>query len=1100
MPYSEPYSNNRFTPLSTAYIADENELAARLAASVRPAPELRHAQEVRARHLTQGLLNDARTLSTVDAFLAEYELSSEEGVLLMRLAESLVRTPDAGTAAILLRDKIAAGNWRKHFNAKHPLVKLGTLGLCAAKGWVLLSGGRRARNVIAAIGDRLILSIARQAIALLGRHFVLGTSISHATRRAASASQYDATHSFDMLGEAAMTQADADRYFNAYAHALEHLASQSPKHQPLHQSPALSVKLSALHPRYEYAQRDRCVPALADRLLQLCEIAQSANLGLTIDAEEVDRLEVSLLVLERVMVFPQIRGWDGLGLAVQAYQKRATQTIDWVIETAKQHGQKLTVRLVKGAYWDSEIKRAQELGLASYPVFTRKEHTDISYLACAKKLLNASPLIYPQFATHNAQTAAAIIALAGERRDLEFQRLHGMSDGLHRRLSLELGFATRTYAPVGRHKELLPYLVRRLLENGANSSFVNQLQDPDANIEQLVRDPIEIAAEHGFSSHPVLASPRHRQRSARIVTGGDDLTQSAAATFVEAIAPPHVSDAIRPEASIAKAAQHCRNSSWMRKLPADRARILRGAADLFERDRLRLMTLCVFEAQKTWPDAEAELREAVDFLRYYADQAEQPAMAARLPRGTVACISPWNFPLAIFLGQVSAALSVGNCVLAKPAEQTPRIALEAVKLLREAGIPRDALHLIVGDGSVGASLVACPDIRAVCFTGSTNTAKKIAASLAASDRGDIPLIAETGGINAMFIDSTALLEQAVRDVIASAFQSAGQRCSACRLVCVQEDIADDFIKMLAGAMQLLRTDAPAALSADLGPLIDVTAHRRITNYISNCRIAFPTIGESPAPTRTDAAYIAPIAFELKSIGDLKEEIFGPVLHLVRFKRNAFLETIEQVNALGFGLTMGLHTRIDQRTEETANHARVGNLYINRNQIGAVVGEQPFGGEGLSGTGPKAGGPYYIQRLTETAAGVLPPDTSATIELPGPTGETNTLSFVPRGRLLCLGGDQASVLDAQIARVEDTGNVPVLLEFGGIDDALKDPSLKGVVADGSVRSEVAKSLAERTGAILPLLSAADAPSRFMLERVVTIDTTAAGGNASLLASI
>ena len=1100
MPFSTHGSTDRFKPLNDAYLTDETDLVTRLAEAVNLIPGAHQDVQSLASKLTHGLLDDARHLSAVDAFLNEYELSSQEGVLLMRLAESLMRTPDANTASYLLRDKIAAGTWRPHMSASHSLVKLGTLGLSLAKGWVSMSGGVAAQHLFARLGDRVMLAAVRQAIALLGRHFVLGTSMPRATHRAKSLSDYGATYSYDMLGEAAMTTADANRYFYNYKAALTHLARTSPPEQDLHQSPALSVKLSALHPRYEFAQRDRCVPVLTARILELCERAKAANIGLTIDAEEVDRLEVSLLVIEGVLRSPVVRGWDGFGLAIQAYQKRATPTIDWVLETARRHQQKITIRLVKGAYWDSEIKRAQELGLDAYPVFTRKEHTDISYLACARKLLEAPEWIYPQFATHNAHTAAAISQMAGSRRDLEFQRLHGMSDGLHRRLAQDHGFATRTYAPVGRHKDLLPYLVRRLLENGANASFVNQILDAEAEIDALIRNPVEIASDHDFSSHPILQTPCDRRGDSRAVASGMDLTQSTFVRTLETIAPPTLPTETREAPDLARVVDAARNSVWASAAPQDRAARLRKAASFLERDRWDLMALCVHEAGKTWPDAEAELREAVDFLNYYANQAERSPIAHRAPLGSVACISPWNFPLAIFLGQVSAALSVGNTVIAKPAEQTPVIALEAVKRLYEAGIPRDALQVLVGDGRVGADLVAHRDIRAVCFTGSTDTAKRIASSLAETGRGDIPLIAETGGINAMLIDSTALLEQAVRDVIASAFQSAGQRCSACRLVCVQDDIAAPFIKMLSGAMDELRTDDPALLSTDLGPIIDAPARDRIDRHISTCRQTYKVIGEAPAPARTDRPYTSPIAFELNAIEDLDEEVFGPVLHVVRFKRDAFEQTIEQINASGFGLTMGLHTRIDARVARTWNLARVGNLYVNRNQIGAMVGEQPFGGEGLSGTGPKAGGPQYLKRLSRPTERPESDMIASPLELPGPTGERNTLRLVPRGRLLCLGGDTPGVLQAQLKRVRDSGNAPVRVSSGSIEIALRDKSLKGVVADGNARKIAIAQLAQRDGPILPVLSHRDEIERFLLERVITVDTTAAGGNASLLAQV
>ena len=909
MPYDEAGFCTSFAGLSHYYLADETALMVALADKARLGDADRTAIETQAATYTQALLDDAKRLPTVDAFLQEYSLSSEEGVTLMRLAEALIRTPDTNTAALLLRDKLMAGDWWSHISARHPLVKLGSAGLSFCKLWVRASGGVRASHLLAKLGDRVMLAAVRKAIALLGRHYVLGTTIESAMRRGQIAAASGTTHSYDMLGEAAHTQADADRYFAAYEDALEALANTAAAGGNLHAAPALSVKLSALHPRYEYHQRSRCVPALVARLVELGSRAKAANLGLTIDAEEVDRLEVSLLVFAELLQNEKLAGWDGLGLAVQAYQRRAFSVIEYVDELARRHDRQITVRLVKGAYWDSEIKRAQELGLESYPVFTRKEHTDISYLACARRLLDAGPRIYPQFATHNAHTAAAIVHMAGDRRDLEFQRLHGMSDGLHKRLAKSHGFATRTYAPVGKHKDLLPYLVRRLLENGANASFVNQLLEPDADLGALIADPILSAKSHGFSPHPALTAPCDITLPERRVAPGTDLTQSCATMAYER---PRRTPSLRaPDTptDLKVAIRACRDSSWSAMPATDRAGILRAAADCLIAEREHFMSLCVDEAGKCWPDAEAELREAVDFLRYYASQAEQSLMSDRAPLGLVACISPWNFPLAIFLGQISAALSVGNTVIAKPAEQTPAIAIEAIELLHRAGVPRDALHALPGAGAIGAALVAAPEVSAVCFTGSTATAKKIAASLAETGRGTAPLIAETGGINAMIIDSTALLEQAVSDVIQSAFQSAGQRCSACRLVCVQEEVADAFIAMLSGAMQDLRIGDPGYFSTDVGPLIDSAAMDAILVHIAQMRATHTVIGEAPQPEKAQAPYLAPIAFELEKVTDLAEEVFGPVLHLVRFRGHKLATLIDDINSLGFRSYHGAaHTR------------------------------------------------------------------------------------------------------------------------------------------------------------------------------------------------
>ncbi|MEL7547696.1 MAG: L-glutamate gamma-semialdehyde dehydrogenase [Pseudomonadota bacterium] len=1099
MPYSEIGNDPSFADLYRHYLTHEATLTEGLAENVRLSEADRSAINAQAATLTSALLDDVKHLPMVDAFLREYSLSSQEGLLLMRLAESLIRTPDTDTAALLLRDTLMAGDWWAHSSARHPMVKLGSAGLSLCKSWVGASGGVAANHLLAKLGDRIMLAAVRSAIALLGRHFVLGTSIEAALRRGHNAAATGTTHSYDMLGEAAHTQADADRYFTAYQNALEALAKSPTAGGDLHAAPALSVKLSALHPRYEYHQRDRCVPALAKRLAALGARAKAANIGLTIDAEEADRLEVSLLVFAELLQNAELAGWDGLGLAVQAYQRRALPVIELVEDLARRHDRRITVRLVKGAYWDSEIKRAQELGLNSYPVFTRKEHTDISYLACARRLLEAGPTIYAQFATHNAHTAAAIVHMAGDRRDLEFQRLHGMSDGLHHRLAQNHGFATRTYAPVGEHKDLLPYLVRRLLENGANASFVNQLLAPDADLDTLIADPIETASVHGFSPHPSLCTPCDITLPERQVAPGVDLTQACiAASYERPRQKLQAAPGTSPDVEGAIGA--CSGSLWPMRPVSDRAQILRTAADLLIDERQYFMGLCVDEAGKSWPDAEAELREAVDFLRYYASQAEQPHMSGRAPIGIVACISPWNFPLAIFLGQVSAALSVGNTVIAKPAEQTPAIAIAAIELLHRAGVPQDALQILPGNGAMGAALVGAPDVRGVCFTGSTATAKKIAASLAETGRGAAPLIAETGGINAMIVDSTALLEQAVSDVIQSAFQSAGQRCSACRLVCVQDPVADAFIAMLSGAMQDFRTGDPGLFSTDIGPLIDTTARDAILSHIAEMRRNHSVIGEAPIPAGLEGAYLAPIAFELRNITDLTDEVFGPVLHLVRFRGEALPALVDEINALGFGLTMGLHTRVDHRVEQVLARAKTGNLYVNRNQIGAVVGQQPFGGEGLSGTGPKAGGPAYLLRLTQPSHDPASMAAFTPKSLLGPTGETNTIRYIPRGRLLCLGGDTPEDLARQEKRVRDTGNEPVRASGRDLKSNLLRTDIAGVVVEGRVREQVARHWAKRHGPILPLLSYRDDAERFLLERVVTIDTTAAGGNAALLAGM
>ncbi len=1127
MAFSQSNTSTVFETLDAFHLVDEEGLVSRLIDEAALTEHQRTAISLEAEKLITVLRQATAKPSLVDALLQQYELSNEEGVLLMRLAEALIRTPDASTACYLLRDRLLKGHWSKHLTARHSLVRVATLGLLFAKGWSQLTGGAQG-HTLAWPGDRLILACAKTALAALGRHFVLGTSIGSAVKRARKAQDTLTSFSYDMLGEAALTASDAERYFATYSTALKHLAEHRTAQQSLHEAAGLSVKLSALHPRYELAQADRCVPALLEKLVELGVQAKDASISLTIDAEESERLEVSLLIFERLLERPELEGWNGLGLVVQAYQKRALPVIDWVAERARQADRKITIRLVKGAYWDSEIKHAQELGLSGYPVFTRKENTDVSYLACAARLLEASDTIYPQFATHNAHTAAAIVHMAGDRRDLEFQRLFGMSDVLHRSLSKQYGFRSRTYAPVGRHKELLPYLVRRLLENGANSSFVNQLLDPDISPKDLALDPIARVLQNVSKSHPNIPAPRDHLGGQRPAAEGYDLDTVSMTSHVERLSLPKGlsasgivdgilcgGDIVRVTSpsdpskelgscrlntvdDIDQAARAAAASTWSEKSATARAEILRKAACRLEAERDRLMALCVAEAGKAWPDAEAELREAVDFLRYYADQAEEADRKGSEPLGTVACISPWNFPLAIFLGQVSAALAAGNGVIVKPAEQTPLIAFEAVKILHQCGVPEDALHLILGEGEIGAALVRHPDIAAICFTGSTQTAKHIATSLAETRRAEIPFIAETGGINAMIVDSTALLEQVVQDVLASAFQSAGQRCSACRLVCVQDDVADAFTEMLAGAMAELRVDDPSLLQSDLGPVIDRSAAESIKAHVAKMGARHSLIARTPMNTNLGETFIAPVAIELSSISELNEEVFGPVLHVVRFKVSEFEKVIEAINAKGYGLTMGLHTRVDTRIKYVSKAAQVGNLYVNRNQIGAVVGVQPFGGQGLSGTGPKAGGPNYLSRLCRSveikSEIAIPGDES----LPGPTGEENILTYVPRGRLLCLGGDSADILERQIARVRATGNEPVIVQ--SLDDgfSLIDSDIDGVVADGDLRARVATKIARREGAILPLMSAFDPPQRYFLERVITENITAAGGNASLLA--
>ena len=766
---------------------------------------------------------DKSSISVFDKLLQEYGLSSQEGVQLMRLAEALVRTPDFDTRRLLIRDKIGPGDWASHAGRSDAfLVNQATNGMRLSKGWVRATGDTNSVGVISKLGDRGLDGVLGQVMKTMGRHFVLGRNISEAIRR--SAKSKDVAFSYDMLGEAARTEEDAKKYFADYLNAVELLANGSVQTRDNSQRSGLSVKLSALHPRFEYARKDACLPVITERMQTLCAVAAKAGLWINIDAEECDRTELTLEVFEALLGDMSLNQWSGLGIVVQAYQRRAIPIIDYIQHLARRADRRVAVRLVKGAYWDGEIKRAQQLGLPDYPVFTRKENTDVSYIACANRLLDAGDVIFPQFATHNAHTAVAIARLAGNHA-YEFQRLHGMGEQLHRCLSEEYGVVSRVYAPVGRHRELLPYLVRRLLENGANSSFVNQMYDDDITPGDVATDPIELVGSNEQVSHPAIVRPRKILQPERDLAAGQDLTQSTivetfedvvrepvlhtAASIVDGVETGHRTEQVFSpqvptqlvgrimcvgEGDVAVAVAAARNSSWCsQSTPQHRASVLRRAADELECNVAEFARLCVWEAGKTVPDAIDEIREAVDFCRYYAAQATLDHMGSREPLGVVACISPWNFPLAIFIGQIAAALSVGNTVVAKPPVQTPLIAHKAIQLLHCAGVPTDALHLLLGDGAeLGNALVRHPGVSGVCFTGSTATAKIIANNLAETGRLTAPFIAETGGINAMIVDSTSLLEQAVQDTIDSAFQSAGQRCSACRIVCVQSDIADDF--------------------------------------------------------------------------------------------------------------------------------------------------------------------------------------------------------------------------------------------------------------------------------------------------------------------
>ncbi len=911
----------------------------------------------------------------MESLLREYPISSAEGLALMRLAEALLRVPDAETAIALTADQLGKAEFDAPGEGPHRmLASLSASAIAMSKRF--LPGADGESGLLKRLGAQTVVAATVRAIQLLGRQFVLGRHIGEAMSEADSQrrQQSQLRFSYDMLGEGARTEADAQRYLASYLAAVERIAASPRRSNGPEASDGISIKLSALFSRYEEAQRERVFADLLPRVWQLADAAARADMNLTIDAEESDRLELSLDVFEALAarIAQTHPHWRGFGLAVQTYQTRALEVVDEVARIARAHGLRFMVRLVKGAYWDGEIKRAQEAGLAGYPVFTHKHHTDIAYLACAQALLGHADLIYPQFATHNAGTIGAILQMSqGGSAKFEMQRLHGMGEGIYRDVMGSSDVPVRVYAPVGEHRDLLAYLVRRLLENGANSSFVHQLADPQVDVEALLASPLVPAAKPSLPMPVALYGARPNSSGADLacLAQREPLMRAVDSARIDA-----VKEATANEIAAAMQRLHAAHPYWNEVPLAERAATLRRAADALDARLAEFCGLLVKEAHKTLGDCVAEVREAVDFLRYYADQAEQRLAVQTLPgptgehnelrlqgRGVFVCISPWNFPLAIFAGQVAAALVAGNNVAAKPAEQTPFVAQRMVALLHEAGVPADALVLLHGPGeTVGAALVADARTAGVCFTGSTAVARIINRTLAGKDGPIVPLIAETGGINAMLVDSTALPEQVVDAVVQSAFRSAGQRCSALRLLVVHEGIADAVIEMIRGAMQELVVGDPALLATDVGPVIDGEAFAGIRAHVERLKREARLIGETPVSS-TFARLIAPVAFELPSIADVKQEIFGPVLHVVRWKGDIDA-VVAQVNALGYGLTLGIQTRIDSRALRIANAARIGNVYVNRNMIGAVVGVQPFGGEGLSGTGPKAGGPHYLYRF------------------------------------------------------------------------------------------------------------------------------------------
>jgi RHH-type proline utilization regulon transcriptional repressor/proline dehydrogenase/delta 1-pyrroline-5-carboxylate dehydrogenase len=920
---------------------------------------------------------------TLEQFLQQYPLNSAEGRALMTLAEAFLRIPDAATRNALLKDRLNAAEWNSKEGADW-FSKLTGAGLGLSKGTL--------NSLLGKLGEPLVRQGVATAMKSIGDQFVLGQTIETALGKAAKDMQ--SAYSFDMLGEGARTAADAQRYFESYAQAISAVGTAK-----LSKSAGISVKLSALHPRFEYAQKETCVPVLVERVNTLCTYAAEQDIALTIDAEEADRLELTLEIFEQVLVHLP-KGWQKFGLAVQAYQKRAANVIDHMISLAQEHRRRIPVRLVKGAYWDSEIKHAQVEGLQDFAVFTRKCNTDLSYLACAQKMMKARDFLYPMFGTHNAHTIAAILEMAGaDRKGFEFQRLFGMGESLYGVLQGQIDVNVTIYAPVGAHQDLLPYLVRRLLENGANSSFVNKLYDPDIPAEELVTDPVRQTKLSPTRRHPHISLPADLYGAGRKNSRGLDLNDPQAvlplidsiAQHKEEIALKDIQDSSSQDIDRAFAAAKKVFPSWNATPAATRAAILNKIADLYEDRRAALIAHLVKEGYKTLPDALAEVREAIDFCRYYAQQGTEmfDENGVRLPgptgednrliiegRGIFVCISPWNFPLAIFTGQVVAALMAGNTMLAKPAEQTPHIARYAVNLMHDAGIPREVLYLIRGDGKIGTELVYHDDLAGVAFTGSVEVAHKINRTLAAKDGAIAKLIAETGGQNAMIVDSSALPERVIDDVLHSAFGSAGQRCSAQRVLFVQNDIADNVINMLKGAMAELVVGPPGKLSTDVAPVIDGEAHNNLVQHKKYLDGVGKKIAEAPFnPARiNDNFYFAPCAYEIDSLDLLDSENFGPILHVIRYEAKDLDNIIRQINESGYGLTFGLHSRIESRAKDIARQIGAGNIYINRGMTGAVVGTQPFGGRGLSGTGPKAGGPHYLQAFANEK--VISIDTTA----------------------------------------------------------------------------------------------------------------------------
>ena len=1102
----------------------------------------------------------------MEVFLAEYGLSTDEGVALMCLAEALLRVPDAQTIDELIEDKIAPSAWGEHLGkSSSSLVNASTWALMLT-GKVLAeqnSGGlsQRLQSAVRRLGEPVIRTAVKRAMKEMGHQFVLGQNISEAIKRGNEQEKIGFTYSYDMLGEAALTAKDADAFFGAYSDAVKDLSHRA-KHPDTRENPGISIKLSALHPRYEVSHTERVMQELVPRVKQLALIAKEAQMGLNIDAEEADRLDLSLDVIEQVIRSSEFVGWDGFGVVVQAYGKRAGAVIDWLYQLATELDRKIMVRLVKGAYWDMEIKQAQVDGVRDFPVFTNKAATDASYICCARKLLNYSDRIYPQFATHNAHTVSAILEMANDNQSFEFQRLHGMGEMLHKLVLNQENTRCRIYAPVGTHRDLLAYLVRRLLENGANSSFMNQVVDEKVHPEVIAADPFCILDADQPEGSYLISKPNDIYQPERPNSIGWNLRNyDDVEAFHQArdefkdhdwVAEPIVAGVNSPDKAVPvyspnnldeRVGYVSRASmiqvdlaldgaeSWSKTNSEERCTILNKAADLYEQNSGEIFAALCFEAGKTSHDAIAEVREAVDFLRFYAAEAVR---SGELPeRGIFTCISPWNFPLAIFTGQIAAALAAGNGVLAKPADPTPIIASIGVKLLHEAGVPSSVLQLLPGKGStVGARLTTDPRINGICFTGSTGVAQMIYRDASSKLEPDSTFIAETGGLNAMIVDSSALPEQAIRDVVDSSFRSCGQRCSALRMLYLQQDVADDFIEMLYGAMDELEVSDSRNMTSDVGPVITNSARQEIFDHIEAARTNGNLLKQIEAPTK--GLFVGPAVIKVDGILSLEKEIFGPVLHISTFEVSEIDSIIDDINTSGYGLTFGLHTRIDDRVEHITSKLNVGNIYVNRNQIGAVVGSQPFGGEGLSGTGPKAGGPYYVKRFKrfdlpahKLVSGVEVPveavqnalskavtDTHRaldSINMPGPTGESNRRSIYAKGTILCLGPTTNDV-EKQMEIVKGMGCASV-----GVAPGLIGPSTLSGYLNRSALSELQgfeavalwsneedlvaarEALAKRDGALLPLIATDDMKELCVLERHLCINTTAAGGNASLLAA-